>query len=201
MFGRGRAYNDWLDPHGMFLHDPYGFGGDDLIGRSSFAPVSDRAYRALDQAKAVFLRHLASVDTSAGPVKEEIINFHLVPDMKKEFNKYVKEFGCTASQRKLTREEQDKINKTRKSLMVYSSVTVTPHAQQAYFAKNPSKAPVAGTSKNATAGSSKAASAADSAPEPLGTSQSLKRTANAAQLDDASVVASESGSLSKKKKL
>ncbi|KAJ7872810.1 hypothetical protein B0H14DRAFT_2721282, partial [Mycena olivaceomarginata] len=31
---------------------------------------------------------------------------------------------CRASQRKLTREEQDKINKTRKSLMVFSFVTV-----------------------------------------------------------------------------
>jgi hypothetical protein len=35
------------------------------------------------------------VDTSAGPVTAEIINFHLVPDMKAQFNKYVKEYGCT----------------------------------------------------------------------------------------------------------
>jgi hypothetical protein len=61
---------------------------------------------------------------------------------------------------------------------------------------------VTGTSgsKNAAAGSSEDAA---TSPTPLGTSQSLKRTANAAQLDEASAVgaASESGSLSKKKKL
>nr|GAT51006.1 predicted protein [Mycena chlorophos] len=118
------------------------------------AQVSQRAYRALDQAKDIFLKHLASVDTRAGPVKEEIIKFHLVPDMKKEFNKFVKEHGCTASQRKLTREEQDKVNKARKSLMVYSSVTVTQAAQQAYLAKK--TAPPAGTvPAGAVAGSSK----------------------------------------------
>ncbi|KAJ7502619.1 hypothetical protein B0H11DRAFT_1989373, partial [Mycena galericulata] len=175
-------------------HDPYGFD-DDGIGRSSFAPVSQRAYKALDQANALFLNHLATVDTSAGPVTAEIINFHLVPDMKKQFNKYVKEHGCTASQRKITREEQDKINKTRKSLMIFSSVTVSPQAQQAYLAKNPtkapSKAPVASSSKAPVAGSSKTPSATSPAPAlgtatsptPLGTSQALKRTANAAHLD------------------
>ncbi|KAK6996670.1 hypothetical protein R3P38DRAFT_3069839 [Favolaschia claudopus] len=197
MFRGGRAYNDWLDPYGLFGRDPYGFDRyDDPIGRSSFAPVSDRAYRALDTAKTTFLQHLASVDTSAGPVKEEIIKFHLVPDMKKEFNKFVKEHGCTASQRKITREEQDKINKSRKSLMIYSSVTVSPQAQQQYLAKNPSKALAAGSTRNAVASSSKAP-ATSPAPAPLGTSQALKRSANDAQLD----VASESGSLSKKKKL
>ncbi|KAF7335650.1 hypothetical protein MVEN_02219900 [Mycena venus] len=194
MFGRERAYNDWLDPYGLFSRDPYGYGDD---YRAGFAPVSDRAYRALDDAKTLFLHHLASVDTSAGPVKEEIIKFHLVPDMKKEFNKFVKQHGCTPSQRKLTREEQDKINKTRKSLMIFSSVTVSRQAQQAYLAKNPAKAPVAAASQNAVAGNSKAAAA----PAPLGTSQSLKRTANAAQLDDASASAAENGSLTKKKKL
>ncbi|KAJ7657347.1 hypothetical protein DFH06DRAFT_461222 [Mycena polygramma] len=199
---RGRAYNDWFDPYGV-SRDLYGFG-DDGIGRSSFAPVSDRAYKALDEAKTLFRRHLSSVDTSAGPVTEEIIKFHLVPDMKKQFNKNVKEYGCTASQRKLTREEQDKINKTRKSLMIFTSVTVSPQAQQAYLARNPTKAPVAGSSKNAAAaGSSKTTAASPApAPAPLGTSQSLKRTANDAHLDEAGVVApQDGGSLSKKKKL
>ncbi|KAF7293816.1 hypothetical protein HMN09_01177400 [Mycena chlorophos] len=127
----------------------YGYGmwddGDIYAGR---AQVSDRAYRALDQAKEIFLKHLASVDTSAGPVKEEIVKFHLVPDMKKAFNKFVKEHGCTPSQRKLTREEQDKINKARKSLMIYSSVTVTQAAQQAYLAKK--STPTQGTTPTAS---------------------------------------------------
>ncbi|KAJ7034072.1 hypothetical protein C8F04DRAFT_601492 [Mycena alexandri] len=186
MFGRGHG---WMDPYGIGMRgDPFGYDDfGDGIGRSSFAPVSGRAYKALDQAKSVFLKHLASVDTRAGPVKTEIITFHLVPDMKKEFNKYVKEYGCTASQRKITREEQDKINKTRKSLMVFSSVTVSPEAQQTYLAKNPAAA----ASKNAEAGSSKSAIA----PDPLGTSQSLKRSANAAHMDETA----QSGS--KKKKL
>ncbi|KAJ7140831.1 hypothetical protein C8R44DRAFT_761949 [Mycena epipterygia] len=200
MFRGGRAYNEWLDPYGLFSHDPYGFDGDG-INRSSFALVSGRAYKALDQAKSLFLNHLATVDTSAGPVTAEIIAFHLVPDMKKAFNKFVKEHGCTASQRKITREEQDKINKTRKSLMIFSSVTVSPQAQHAYLAKNPqkptaaagsSKTPAAGSSKTPVAGSSTAAAS----PAPLGTSQALKRTANAAQLD-----VGGSDSLNKKQRL
>lgn len=47
MFGRGRAYNDWLDPYGIFSEERYGFDGD--INRASFAPVSGRAYKALDE--------------------------------------------------------------------------------------------------------------------------------------------------------
>lgn len=47
------------------------------------------------QAKKLFLTHLAEVDTSSGPVTTEIIKFHLVPDMRKRFNKFVKEHGCT----------------------------------------------------------------------------------------------------------
>jgi hypothetical protein len=78
--------------------------------------------------------------------------------------------------------------------MIFSSVTVSPQAQQAYLAKNPTKAPVAGTSKNAAGGSSMPVAAS---PAPLGTSQSLKRTANAAHLDEAGVT----DSVSKKKKL
>lgn len=49
---------------------------------------------------------------------EEIITFHLVPDIRKSFNKWAKEVGCSAKSRQLTREEQDKINKTRKSVRV-----------------------------------------------------------------------------------
>jgi len=99
--------------------------------------VSGRAYKALDDAKTTFLRHLASVDVSKGAVTAEIIQFHLVPDMKKSFNKFVKDYGCTATSRKITREEQDKVNKTRKSLMQFTSVKVTPEAQKAFLEKHP----------------------------------------------------------------
>jgi hypothetical protein len=47
------------------------------------------------KAKRLFITHLATVDTTAGPVTAEIIPFHLVQDMKSAFNKYVKEYGCT----------------------------------------------------------------------------------------------------------
>lgn len=46
------------------------------------------------KAKDIFLKHLASVDTSNGPVTTEIIQFHMVPDLRKRFNKFVKEYGC-----------------------------------------------------------------------------------------------------------
>jgi hypothetical protein len=76
---------------------------------------------------------------------EKIIQFHLVPDMKKAFNKFIKEYGCTtvlallravaathwlvfrfrATTRKITREEQDKINNTRKSVRSSSHICPT----------------------------------------------------------------------------
>ena len=37
------------------------------------------------------MKHLASVDTN---VTTEIIKFHMVPDLRKRFNKFVKEYGC-----------------------------------------------------------------------------------------------------------
>lgn len=43
----------------------------------------------------LFLEHLATVDTSAGPVTAEIVQFHMVPDMRKSFAKMVKEHHCT----------------------------------------------------------------------------------------------------------
>ncbi|KAJ6608451.1 hypothetical protein B0H10DRAFT_2439061 [Mycena sp. CBHHK59/15] len=57
-------------------------------------------------------------------------------------------------------------------------MTVSSAAQHAYLVKNPSKA------KAAVAGSFKISAAASTAPTPLGTSQTLKRTASAARLDD-----------------
>lgn len=66
--------------------------------------------------------------------------------------------------------------------MVYTSVTVTPEAQQAYFAKNPSKGPTATT--------------ASTSATPLMEGLKRKRDANHAQLDEPST----SGSDSKKAK-
>ncbi|KAH8096777.1 hypothetical protein BXZ70DRAFT_314621 [Cristinia sonorae] len=150
------------------LYGGRGFGGglfgyDDGFSRANFAPVSSRAKNALEDAKRIFLQHLPTVDTSRGPVTTEIINFHLVPDMRKAFNKYVKEYGCHGTSRQLTRAEQDLVNKNRKSLLWYTSVTVTPQAQQAYLQKNPhlapkpaadAQAPVAGSSSSASTSTS-----------------------------------------------
>ncbi|KAL8284131.1 hypothetical protein RQP46_004880 [Phenoliferia psychrophenolica] len=119
----------------------FGFGGyggyDDMgghYGRS--APVSNRALGALDNAKSIAKRFIEDADTSKGSATEEIITFHLVPDMRKSFNAWAKEQGCSAKSRQLTREEQDKINKGRKSLMFYTSLTVSAAAQASYLAKH-----------------------------------------------------------------
>lgn len=47
------------------------------------------------QARKLFLAHIAKVDTSSGSVPTEIIKFHLAPHMRKKFNKFMKEHGCT----------------------------------------------------------------------------------------------------------
>ncbi|KAF8876466.1 hypothetical protein CPB85DRAFT_1443837 [Mucidula mucida] len=67
--------------------------------------------------------------------------------MKTKFNKLVREHGCVPSQRRLTREEQDLVDKTRKSLISYSSVKVTADAQKAYLAKNPKAQPKGATTE------------------------------------------------------
>jgi len=167
----------YMDRYDHFFGDIYTFGGD--IDRSSFAPVSARAYKALDDAKSIFLQHLATVDVSKGPVTAEIIKFHMVQDMRKNFNKYVKEYGCTATPRKITREEQDKVNKTRKSLMQYTSVKVTPEAQKAYLQKNPQR--VNKTSSHAA--SSSASSAQSLGPLKDITTKSQKRSGSALEGD------------------
>lgn len=60
--------------------------------------------------------------------------------MRKAFSKFVREHGGKATSRQLTRAGQDKINPGRKSLMWYTSVTVSAAAQKAYIEKNPAKA-------------------------------------------------------------
>lgn len=35
------------------------------------------------------------MDTSNGKVTEEIIQYHMVPDMRKSFSKFVKTYHCT----------------------------------------------------------------------------------------------------------
>ncbi|KAE9404997.1 hypothetical protein BT96DRAFT_916444 [Gymnopus androsaceus JB14] len=145
----GRRYSDYDD----IMYGRYGHAGGFEDFRAGFKCVSDRASTAESVAEDLFLKYLASADTSKGAVKEEIIQFHLVPDMKKKFFRFVKENGCSASSRKLSREEQDKFNKTRKSLMVFTSVTVSPEAQKAYLDKQRAmkSGPSAATTSNTVA--------------------------------------------------
>ncbi|KZS97518.1 hypothetical protein SISNIDRAFT_546626 [Sistotremastrum niveocremeum HHB9708] len=165
--GRGRGRSSYGGGFGM--------GGD--VDRTGFATVSERAMNAEHTAERLFLDHLATVDTSKGPVTTEIIQFHLVPDMKKRFNNFVKGYGCTATQRQLTRAEQDKINKSRKSLMIYTSVRVTPQAQQEFLAKKAQK--TGGAAASAAPAAKTSATVA-----PLGDSR--KRNAMDAGLDGSS---------------
>lgn len=100
----------------------------------------------------------------------------------------------SATSRKLTREEQDRINKTRKSvrkglklshlastqslhqLMQFTSVKVTPEAQKAYLAKNPN------ATKN-TAVASAAAGPSTAASTPPVPNIGKKRKSDQAELD------------------
>ncbi|KDR73085.1 hypothetical protein GALMADRAFT_142770 [Galerina marginata CBS 339.88] len=165
------------------LFDAFTFTSWTLVHQSS--PVAYN--RSLLQAKSIFLDHLATVDVSKGEVSHEIIRFHLVPDMRKSFNRYVKEYGCTGTSRQITRTEQDLINKTRKSLLWFTSVKVTPEAQRAYLEKNPHlrKSTAGGSTTTAsasTASSASASSASVKAPLQEVSAQKLKR-----QMNDAAV--------------
>ncbi|KAF8962866.1 hypothetical protein BDZ97DRAFT_1920201 [Flammula alnicola] len=153
-----------------FFGGGFGFGGD--VNREYFAPVSQRAKNALEDAKKIFLQHLATVDTSNGPVTTEIIKFHLVPDMRKKFNKFVKEYGCTGTSRQITRAEQDLINKTRKSLLHFTSVNVTRQAQDAFLAANPNLPKSTTTPIPATSGSGTSVSSASTSSSQISASAS-----------------------------
>ncbi|KIP10532.1 hypothetical protein PHLGIDRAFT_115469 [Phlebiopsis gigantea 11061_1 CR5-6] len=181
------------------------------VDRRDFAPVSQRAKAAREQvstelvristpsigltrlhANKLFLDFLATVDTSSGPVTEEVCSFHMVTDMRKAFNKFVKGYKCTAKSRQLTREEQDKINPHRKSLMWYTAVTVTPEAQKDYLAKN--SAVVEKTKDKRVANITAARGSAPSTPvsaqpaQPqVGASTSKKRSAGDAELQPKAV--------------
>ncbi|GAW03780.1 hypothetical protein LENED_005528 [Lentinula edodes] len=108
-----------------------------ILGHRIFTPKHDAAAQAAilchhalimpsltPKAEAAFLKHLASVDASKGPVTKEII--------------------------KDTAAQQDKINKTRKSLMLFTSVTITSEPQKAYVDKQASKKGGPSTSASST---------------------------------------------------
>jgi len=104
--------------------------------------------------------------------------------MRKGFNKFVKEYGCTATARKITREEQDKINKTRQSLMQFTSVYVTPAAQKAYLEKNPQQKPMTASGSttplaDSTSTTSKKRNATVAALDASGSSSSALKTSKA----------------------
>ncbi|KAL7415108.1 hypothetical protein BDY24DRAFT_383743 [Mrakia frigida] len=112
-----------------------GFGGfdDGSVNRSGFASISSSALASQDTAIDQFLDFLATVDTKDGFNKEKELKFHLVKDARTALNRVVKEHKCKSTTRTLTRTEQDRVNKARKSLMKYTTVIVTPKAQIDYI--------------------------------------------------------------------
>jgi len=99
----------------------------DEVDRSNFAEVSEKALQALEEAKKIFQKYMDEVDTSKGKVTEEIIKFHMVTKVRSMFNKYVKLYGVRPVARKV--KDGEKPNKTRKSAIFFTSVTVTPEAK------------------------------------------------------------------------
>ncbi|KAJ7457855.1 hypothetical protein FB451DRAFT_1274374 [Mycena latifolia] len=87
----------------------------------------------LHKAKQAFLTHLEEVDTSDGLANTLVLKFQLEPDVEAELNRFVTDHGCSMDSRVLTREEQDKIDKRRKTCAQYTWFQVTPEAQEDYL--------------------------------------------------------------------
>jgi hypothetical protein len=111
----------YLTPHGIVFGDDNGRGGGGGGGEFLWDPTwNEVSSRALEegkmvclptfidactpgnaahtlQAERIFLNFLVRADTSLGPVTEEIINFHLVQKVLKQFRDFVKAHGCMYS--------------------------------------------------------------------------------------------------------
>ncbi|KAJ7689613.1 hypothetical protein B0H17DRAFT_1066334 [Mycena rosella] len=98
----------------------------------------------LHKAKQHFLQHLEEVDTSDGIAKTLVLKFTLAPEVISALTEFVTEHGCSMETRLLTRQEQDAIDKRRKSCAQYTWFTVTPEAKAAYLKnrKTPLKTPL-----------------------------------------------------------
>ncbi|KAJ7140834.1 hypothetical protein C8R44DRAFT_974578 [Mycena epipterygia] len=88
---------------------------------------------SLHKAKQMFLKHLEEVDTSEGLTNTLVVKFRLEPEVEDALNKFVEAHGCSMESRVLTREEQDKIDKRRKTCAQYTWFMVTPEAQEEYL--------------------------------------------------------------------
>ena len=116
------------------MGNDYSFGamGYDGIDRSGWKEVSDRAYRALEEAKDMF-RNLVkehSFDNVPDPkykfTRKQAINFHLVGSLRPKFNKYVKSMGGKATWKVIPWEQKKKDSryKNRKSAVYFCDITI-----------------------------------------------------------------------------
>ena len=104
--------------------------------------VSQRSLKALEKAKQVFHDYVISCLFHGTPkhifITKEILNFHLVPHARKEFEIYIESFGAKCKFRKLPRSEQESISKykKRKSSVYFGSVTINGYVREKLFEKN-----------------------------------------------------------------
>ncbi|KAJ7163486.1 hypothetical protein C8R43DRAFT_1123093 [Mycena crocata] len=116
---------------------------------SSPASIFDAEEDAtLHKVKQMFLQHLETVDTSDGLANTLVVKFRLEPEIEAALDVFVTEHGCSMQSRVISREEQDKIDKRRKTAL-------TPEAQEEYLKTR--KTPVT-RSSSARASPKKAAS-------------------------------------------
>ncbi|KAJ7640335.1 hypothetical protein DFH06DRAFT_1126979 [Mycena polygramma] len=82
------------------------------------------------------MKHLKAVDTTRGPVNEVIFKFQLTRDVEMALHAFIRHHGCTMVTRILSREEQNAVDRRRKSCAQHTSVLVTPEAQAAFLNKS-----------------------------------------------------------------
>ncbi|KAJ6573474.1 hypothetical protein DFH09DRAFT_1151925 [Mycena vulgaris] len=97
----------------------------------------------LHKAKQLFIKHLEEVDTSEGLANTLVLKFYLNAEVEAALNSFVTDLGCSMESRIISREEQDKIDKRRKTCSQFTWFMVTPEAQEEYLKnrKSPLKRP------------------------------------------------------------
>ncbi|KAL4458117.1 hypothetical protein ABPG75_012982 [Micractinium tetrahymenae] len=109
-----------------------------------FGYYDERAQGKLDEAKKLIDNYIALADTSAGPVTEEVVPFHLVTYAQKQLHDYLKQWNMKPSFR------FESVPK-RKSKVCYTSVTVSAASKAAFLRDRPGQVAIAQAAAQATA--------------------------------------------------
>ncbi|KAJ7638279.1 hypothetical protein FB45DRAFT_863409 [Roridomyces roridus] len=89
--------------------------------------------KVFSKAQAAFFTYLSEANTDHGEASKVLLKFQLSAEVESRFKALVEAHGCRMSTRTISRQEQEAIDsRRRRSCSQFTTVYVTPGAQQAY---------------------------------------------------------------------